>query len=311
MNAQGPDQVASRLEESVTVLRSPLFVPGNRRNMLEKALGLSPDAYIPDLEDSVPLGEKNNARDTVASLLPGLAATGRPVIPRVNPENSGLLEDDLAALVGPDIFGISVGKVNSAEDVHRVSSIIAGREVKAKLEAGRIKLVLWIETARAVVNAYQICAASPRVVAVGFGAEDFTNDMGIERTEDDTEVAYARSAVCVAARAAGVVALDTPYFRFRDSEGLRRNAVGARRFGFRGKFAIHPDQIPIINEAFAPSPTEIAHARRVVAAFEEAEGSGRGSTSLDDKVIDVPVVKRARNLLAAAQAISQRELAGG
>ena len=293
------------------VLRSPLFVPGNRRNMLEKALGLSPDAYIPDLEDSVPLAEKDNARDTVASFLPGLAATGCPVIPRVNPENSGLLEDDLAALVGPDIFGISVCKVNSAEDVHRVSSVIAEREVKAKLEAGRIKLVLWIETARAVVNAYQICAASPRVVAVGFGAEDFTNDMGIERTEDDTEIAYPRSAVCVAARAARVVALDTPFFRFRDSEGLRRNAVGARRYGFGGKFAIHPDQIPIINEAFAPSPTEIAHARRVVAAFEEAERSGRGSTSLDDKVIDVPVVKRARNLLAAAQAISRRDPGGG
>ena len=284
----------------MTVLRSPLFVPGNQPNMLEKALGLTPDAYVPDLEDSVPVNEKENARKVTASFLPKLAAAGPLVIPRVNSLDTGLLEDDLAAIVGPHIFGISVGKINSAQDVEQISGVVETLERKANLEEGRVKLMLWIETALAIVNAYQICAASPRIAAVAFGAEDFTNDMGIERSDDELQTTYAKSAVCIAARAANVPALDTPYFSFRDPEGLRKDVVIARLYGFRGKFAIHPAQIDIINEVFSPSSEEIEHARRVVAASDKAEREGRGSTSLDGKVIDVPVVKRARNLLDIA-----------
>ena len=295
----------------MTVLRSLLFVPGNRPSMLEKAIGLTPDAYVPDLEDSVPLSDKGNARNTVSSYLSRLAAAGPPVIPRVNPIDSGLLKDDLAAVVSPHIYGVSVGKIDTAEDVQRISGVIDTVEVEVGLEAGRVRLVVWIETAMAIVNAYEICASSPRVVGVAFGAEDFTNDMGIERADDGPGVAYPKSAVAVAARAAGVLALDTPYFSFRDPEGLRRDALTSRRYGYSGKFAIHPDQIDIIKDVFSPSPAEIEHAKRVVAAFEEAERSGRGSTSLDDKVIDVPVVKRARKLLELAEAVSQHEMVGG
>ena len=127
--------------------------------------------------------------------------------------------------------------------------------------------------------------------------------MGIERAEDESETAYARSAIAIAARAANVLALDTPYFSFRDPDGLRRNAQTARQIGFKGKFAIHPAQIDIINETFSPSPAELAQARRVVEAFQEAERIGRGSTSLDGKVVDVPVVKRAQALLDLAQSL--------
>ena len=288
------------------VMRSLLFVPGNRPDMLEKALGLAADALVPDMEDSVPPGEKENARNTIASHLPRLAQAGPLVIPRVNAPGTDLLEDDLAAVVSPHTFGVSVGKIDSSQDVNLVSSLVDGLEKKARLEPGSIRLVLWIETAMGLVNAYEICAASPRVVGVAFGAEDFTYDMGIGRTEDGSEVAYARSVICVAARAAGVLAFDTPYFSFRDLDGLRHAAVAARRLGFRGMFAIHPAQVGVINEEFAPSPAEVEHASRVVAAFQEAERSGRGSTSLDGKVIDVPVVKRARSLLKLAQTMSQR-----
>lgn len=287
----------------MNILRSPLFVPGNRADMLEKALGLTPDAYVPDMEDSVPWDEKANARSVVASFVERLAATGRPVMPRVNSLDTGLLEEDLAAVVGPQVFGISVGKIGSAADISEVSSVLESLERHAGLQTGRVAIVPWIETARGVVNAYEICSASPRVVAVGFGAEDFTNDMGIPRTEDDSEVDYARRAVCVAARAAEVAALDTPYFGFRDAEGLRQSVQAARRCGFSGKFAIHPAQIQTINEGFSPSDAEVEHARRVVAAFEEAEREGRGATSLDGMVIDVPVVRRARGLLALAEAM--------
>lgn len=270
--------------------------------MLDKALGFGPDAYVPDLEDSVPDAEKSNARQITAGYLPKLAARGIPVIPRVNSLGTGWLEEDLAAVTGPSIYGISVGKIETVEDIEFIAEIITGLERRAGLETGRIRLIPWIETALAVVHCYRICRASPRIVAVAFGAEDFTDDMGIERTEDESEVACARSSVCIAARAAGLDALDTPFFRFRDPYGLEVNVQAARQLGFKGKFAIHPDQIDPINSLFAPSEEEIRYARRVIAAYEEAERAGRGSTSLDGRVVDVPVVKRAQSMLAQADA---------
>ena len=285
----------------MTILRSLLFVPGNKSNMLEKALALAPDALVPDMEDSVPVAEKANARATIRSWLPRLAATGIPVIPRVNALDTEWLEADLEAVVGPGIFGISVGKVRGAADIAAISQRIGALERRAGLSPSTLRLLPWIETAEAIVNVSAICRASERIVGVAFGGEDFTFDMGVERLEDDSQVAYARQALCVAARAAHVLALDTPYFKLRNLEGLRDSSLRAKSIGFKGRFAIHPEQIDALNECFSPSAHEIAHAERVVAAFEEAERRGRGSTSLDGWVIDVPVVKRARALLELAQ----------
>lgn len=285
----------------MTVLRSLLFVPGNAPRMLERALGLAPDAFIPDMEDSVPWDEKANAREVVASYIPQFAKTGKPVIPRVNSLDSGLLSEDLAAVVRPQVYGVSVGKVDSVDILNAVSALIGDAESRAGLEAGSVRLVPWIESASAIVNAYEICRASPRIVAAALGAEDFTNDMEIERRDDDAELAYPRSVIAVAARAAGVLALDTPYFAFRDEDGLRENSAASRGVGFRGRFAIHPAQIDAINEVYSPSAERIERARREIAAFEEAASVGRGSTSLDGKVVDVPVVKRAQALLDLAR----------
>ncbi|MCH7625013.1 MAG: CoA ester lyase [Chloroflexi bacterium] len=287
----------------MTVLRSLLFVPGNQPNMLEKATGFRPDAFVPDMEDSVPMEEKANARKTVADHLPALAERGPLVIPRVNSLDTGLLEEDLEAVVGPHIYGVSVGKIYTIEDVHAISSILDGLEEKAGLPNGQTRLLPWIETAMAIVRCYEICSSSPRIAGVSLGAEDFTNDMGIERTKDDSEIAFPRSVIGVSARAADVLALDTPFFSFRDPEGLRENCLGSRKVGFKGKFAIHPAQIDVINEAFSPSPSEIEHAKRVIEAFEEAQSRGRGSTSLDGHVVDVPVVKRAEALLELAASL--------
>lgn len=283
-------------------LRSLLFVPGNKSNMLEKAQRTRPDVLVPDMEDSVPDAEKSNARETIAGWLPSARAHPAAVMPRVNSLATGLTEDDLAAVVGPDIWGVSIGKIDSAADVSAVSQLIAGLERRAGIEVGSLRLIPWIETAKAIVACDEICAASRRIAGVAFGGEDFTNDMGIERLDDETQLVYARSRLCIAARAAGIPALDTPYFQFRDHEGLRLSSIAAKRLGFKGRFAIHPAQIEGINECFAPSAAEVEEARRIVAAFEEAERQGRGSTSLDGRVIDVPVVKRARAVLALAEA---------
>ncbi|HJO82977.1 MAG: CoA ester lyase [SAR202 cluster bacterium] len=287
----------------MTIIRSLLFVPGNAPNMLDKALALRPDAFIPDLEDSVPIDEKANARSITSSYLERFAATGQLIIPRVNSLDTGLLEEDLTAIVGPHIFGVSVGKIDTPVDIAEVSKVLQRLEIRAGMQIGTVKLVPWIESASAIVNVYEICASSSRIVGVSLGAEDFTNDMEIERRGDDRELAYPRNAIAIAARAAGVLALDTPFFAFRDPDALRENSADSKALGFRGRFAIHPAQIDVINQVFSPSDAEVKHARRVVAAFEEAASQGRGSTSLDGHVVDVPVVKRAEALLELAESM--------
>ena len=291
---------------NVDWFRSLLFVPGNRDDMLSKAQTLPADALVPDLEDSVPLKEKERAREIVGQAVKGLAQQGQAVIPRINALDTGLAGDDLAAVVCAEVYGVSVGKVESPWEIGQISSMLAALETKAGLPVGHTRIIPWLESAKAVMLAYEIAQASPRIVGVAFGAEDFTNDMGIQRTGEGEEVAFPRAKVAVAAHAAEVLGFDTPYVNFRDQEGLRRDVQAALRLGFRGKFAIHPGQLESINSMFSPSPEEIEYAQRVVDAFEEAEARGSGATSLDGKMIDVPIVKRARNLLALADLIADR-----
>ena len=292
-------------------LGCPLFIPGNRADMLGKAGRFSPTAYVADLEDSVPVGNKAVAREVTAGALPTLAGLGKPVVPRVNSLGTGLTEEDLRAVVGPHVVAISIGKISSPKDIEVVDGMISDLEGKHGLEPSVIGILPWLETASAIVHAFEICDASDRVRWVAFGAEDFSADMGIGREVDvedgdvgsieeygEASLLYARSAVAVAARAAGVEALDTPYVKFRDPEGLRREAGLAKRLGYGGKFAIHPAQIETINAVFSASEQEIEKAKRVLEAARIAEAEGHGSVSLDGEMIDAPVVARAKNVLA-------------
>ena len=288
------------------LLRSLVFVPGNRANMLERALGFGADIVMVDLEDSVPPGEKAAARDLAVAWTPRLVAAGRRVMVRVNSLDTGLAADELAAVVSPDLAGVSIGKGNTAWELRQVDRLLAPLEAAAGIAAGSIKVVPWIETALAIVHVYEMARASRRIVGLAFGAEDYTNDMGVIRNDFGEECYYARSAVAVAARAAGVAALDGPFVGFRDPDGLRKDAGTARQMGYTGKFAIHPAQIDIINETFSPNPDDVAYARRVVAAWDEAEAAGRGSLSIDGRMVDVPVVKRAQNLLALVAEIERQ-----
>ena len=289
------------------LLRSLLFVPGNRRDMLEKAMGLGSDVLVPDMEDSVPVSEKGAARALIADMLPHLAQEDRRVVVRVNALDTGLLEQDLEAAVTPHTYGVNVGKVEGPWDVQQVEYIMSGIEARKGLERGKVKLVLFIESALAVINAYAICSASPRIVAVAFGAEDFTVDMDVRRTEEASEVFLPRAMVAMAARAANVVPLDMVYPNFRDEDGLRRDIQAGKSLGYKGKFAIHPSQIGPINSMYTPPPEEVEYARRVVEVFKEAEAQGRGATSLDGQMVDIPVVKRAESLLEMASAISEKQ----
>ena len=288
------------------LLRSLIFVPGNRRDMLEKARDFEADVIVADLEDSVPPAEKLNARHIVQEMAPSLPARGQKVMVRVNSLDTGLTMDEIAAVAGPHLYGISVGKLESTWDMREYDRIMTVAESRAGLEPGRLKVIPWIENSSAVLKAYDIATASPRIVGVAFGAEDYTDNMDIQRTDGGEEVYFARAMVAMAARAARVTALDSPYVRHRDQEGLKREVELELKLGYKGKFAIHPAQLDIINTLFTPLPEEIEYARRVVEAWDLAEASGRGATSLDGRMIDVPVVKRARSLLAMAEEVAAR-----
>ena len=285
------------------LFRSFIFVPGNRANMLERARNFNSDVIMVDLEDSVPPGEKETAREMAKEWVPALKKEGKRVMVRVNSLDTGLTRQELEAVVSPDLYGISLGKVESTWNMRDADRMLSSIEHLAGVEPGSIKMVAWAETASALVDARDIATASKRVVALAFGAEDFTNDMGIERTDTGEEVRVPRSLVPVAARAANVASLDSPFVLFQDPDALRADAQRARQMGYTGKFAIHPAQLDIINETFSPSAEEIAYARQIMAAWEEAKAAGRGSLAMDGRMVDVPVVKRAQNLLAFADAV--------
>lgn len=288
-------------------LRTLLFVPGNRSNFIEKARTLPADVLCLDLEDSVPFAEKAAARELVKGCLEGLALKGQKVYVRINSGSTGLHRDDLEAVVSKSLDGISVGKAESADEMKELDVLIGMLERTRNLEVGRIKIIPWVETAMGVTRAYEIARATRRIVGIAFGAEDFCLSMGIERTKEATEQFYARAAVAIAARAADVLALDTPYGDFRDEEGLIKDAKAAKQLGFKGKFCIHPSQVEPVNRFFGPSPEEVAYARKVVEAFDAAVAQGFASTSVDGKMIDIPVAERAKKLIALAEAIAAKE----
>ena len=287
------------------LFRSLLFVPGNRSDMLEKASTADTDILVPDMEDSVPDNEKSNARSLISEKLETLSGKNQSIVPRVNALDTGLTFDDIHAVVNSKTYGISVGKIESSWDIKEVSKILSQIESEKSVELGSTKIIAWIESASAIVNVSSIASASDRMIGSAFGGEDFTNDMGIQRSETGIEILYPRSVVAVAAKAAGITAIDTPYVNFRDNDGLEQEIKSVLPLGFKAKFAIHPGQLQSINNLFSPSEEAIEYAKKVIEVFEEAERNGSGATSLDGKMIDVPVVKRARNLLELANRMSQ------
>ena len=282
------------------ILRSLLFVPGHRAEMVEKAARSGADAIILDLEDGVAPDAKVRAREVVAAALERGFPDGMPVFVRVNGVESGLLEADLSGAFRPRTDALCVPKCDTAEQAHAVDAHLQGVEDRWGIARGRTKLIPMIESARGVLNAPAIARAGERVIAVGFGAEDFTADVGVARTREGAEVAHARAAVSLAAHAGRVEPLDGIYADFRDAAGLQADSRSARALGYTGKMLIHPAQIAPVHAVFAPSPAEVDHARRVVAAFEDAQARGEGIAVVDGAMVDRPVVLRAARILAIA-----------
>ena len=297
------------------LMRSVLFVPGHRPRMVQRALGQGEfvssglDVVILDLEDGVPPDEKDRARAAVASAL-GLPSNGEGPARyvRVN-RDAGARDADLAAVLRPGLEGIVAPKIDHPDEVAGLARDLDEREDAARMARGSIRLVPSIESARGLVEAHRIAASTDRVIALLFGAEDFARDLSLpaEREAEAAELLYARSAVVVAAVAARRQAIDGIWPNVTDREGLRRDTLQARRLGFTGKSLIHPDQIDTINEVFSPSVAEVSYARRVIDAFEGAQLKGLGAVALDGKLLDQPIVERARRTLAQDDTVSRKQ----
>jgi len=286
------------------VLRTMLFTPGNNMRMIAKSGDRGADAVILDLEDSVPIPDKETGRLFVRDALADVAAGGSQVYVRINALSTGLADDDLAWIVRPGLSGIVQPKAERASDVTDLCARLDALESEHGVNAGTVRVVPLIETALGVENAGDIAGASERVVAVAFGGVDFSRDMGVELTPQGAELAYPRARIAVAARASGVLAIDTPCLQVRDDDRLTADTRAARQLGFRGKLLIHPSQVDTVNELLSPSDNDVAYARKVVDAFEAARAKGLGAISLDGKMIDVANFQQAKDVLAAADAIA-------
>jgi citrate lyase subunit beta/citryl-CoA lyase len=278
-----------------------LYLPGNNPNMLLRGHLFDPDGLVLDLEDAVAVREKDAARILIRDVLRRGEFGSCEVTVRINGLDTEYWRKDLEALVPLGrLDGVRAPKVDDAATVKLLDEALSEIESKAGLEVGRTKIFCLLETARGIFNTYDIASASPRVTAVIPGGEDLTADLRTNRSPEGTELEGIRRNVIVAARAAGVDALDTVFPRITDDEGLRRETSFIKQLGFDGKSVIHPNQIPIIHEVFTPTEKEIERAQKIVAAAKEAAERGLGAVQVDGRMVDAPVVKRALFTLTRA-----------
>ncbi len=273
--------------------RSRLYLPGNTPKFFINAGLHGPDAVILDLEDSVPPAEKDTARILVRNALRAVSFYGAEKMVRINQLPLG--EDDVRAVAAHGVHTLLLPKVEDPDQVRAVDTLLA------ELRADDIYVIPIVESARGVLNAYAIATASPRIVGLAIGLEDYTADIGAQRTRGGRESEWACGLVINAARAAGVQPLGSVFSDVDNMEGLRAWTQEARLLGFDGVGCIHPRQVPVVHDAFAPTDKEIERAQRILAAYDEAAAQGRGVVAVDGKMVAAPVVERARRVLAMAQ----------
>lgn len=290
MTARPPDRLR----------RSLLYVPGNMPSMLQNIPVFGSDAVMIDLEDAVPLAEKDAARRLVRRFLEGYRERDKEVLVRINPLDSGLAQDDLREVLPALPDGIRLPKADTPEIVERLDTLLTEFEEELGLEIGRFLVLPSIESAEGIINAIDVARCSPRLIGLAFGAEDYTASMEIERSKTGEGLLGARERVLWGAKAAGIQAIDTIFADAKDMEGFRREVELVKALGYTGKSLVNPRQIEVVHEVFAPKPEEIAYAREVLDAIQRAREMGTGVIALRGKMVDAPVVKRACRTLRTA-----------
>ena len=280
--------------------RTMLFMPGNNSGMLQNAGILGADSIILDLEDAVSLTEKDSARILVREAIKNVDYNNVEVVVRVNPFTTEFAQKDIdvIARVKPDTLMIPKA---TEEELHAIDGILTNIEMQEGFENGSIKLMPIVETAYGVENVYNIIKSCDRIVGILLGGEDLTSDLGIKRTKEGGEIFYARNRVAIACKAMKVDSIDTPFTDTNDFDGLERDTFKAKNLGLTGKAAIIPSQIDTIHSVYAPTVEEIKHAKRVLEAMKEAEKEGKGVFSLDGKMVDAPIINRAKNTVEQAK----------
>lgn len=278
-----------------------MFVPGNNPGMMADAHVYGPDSIMLDLEDSVSMAEKDTARLLVYNALKSVDYGDTEMVVRINPLNTPYGKKDIEAVVKAGVHVVRMPKTETAEEVLEVEREI--ERVEKEIGAlGRTKIMAAIESALGVVNAYAIATASPRMMGIALGAEDYCANLKTQRSKGGDELRLARETIVVAARAAGIDALDTVYSNLNDMETFRAEVEFIKTLGFDGKSIINPRQIEVVNEVFTPTEKDIEKAKAIVAAIKEAEKKGSGVIALNGKMIDRPVVIRAERTITLAKA---------
>lgn len=276
-----------------------MFVPGNNPGMMADAHIYGPDSIMLDLEDSVTMAEKDTARLLVYNALKSIDYGDTEMVVRINPLNTPYGKKDIEAVVKAGVHVIRMPKTETAEEVIEVEKEIekVEREIGC---VGRTKIMAAIESTLGIVNAYAIATASKRMMGIALGAEDYSANLKTQRTPGGEELRLARETIVVAARAAGIDALDTVYSNLNDMETFRKEVEFIKTLGFDGKSIINPRQIEVVNEVFTPSEKAIEKARTIIAAIKEAEKKGSGVIAVNGKMVDRPVVLRAQRTIDLA-----------
>ena len=293
------------MTRELPVWRSLLYVPVNVEKFIEKAHTRGADVIQLDLEDAVPPAEKERARTLVEKNAARVRRGGADVVVRIN-QPLALAVRDLEHSILPDVDGIACTKIDSASHVKLLDQLVTELEEKRGMKAGHTQFITMIETADAFTRIDEIPRASPRVVAMNIGGEDFALDCNMQ--PDEEVLLHPKQRMIIAARAAGVMPLGFigTVADFSDWERFRAMVRRSRRFGFDGAGCIHPGQVKIVNEEYTPSEEEVAYARKVIQLGKEAAAAGCGSFQIDGKMIDIPVVVRAERLIRRYEAIRQR-----
>jgi citrate lyase subunit beta / citryl-CoA lyase len=288
--------------------RSSLILPVNVPRFVEKAHARGADAIVLDLEDSVPAQEKTPARKLVREALAVAGRGGAEVLVRVN-NDPGLLADDVEAAVHPGLDGLAIPKAESAAQIREIVARIEALERARGITPGHLRLSLAVETPRGLLAVDEIATASDRIATMSIGVEDYCLELGVEPSPDGLELLYPVARLVTVCKAVGVqpTGLVGSIAGFRDLATFEQAAVRARTLGCEGAGCIHPDQVTVLNRVFTPDPARVAHARRVVEAFEDGVRRGTASVNLDGAMVDVPVYRRAQVLLTRARAVEETE----
>lgn len=293
--------------EETYLMRSLMFVPAHNRKLLDSSLRRDADVLLLDIEDSVPPCDKQQARNNIEEFVKRPETLGKLIYARVNDRESGELLKDLYQLTIEGVTGFMYPKSTKEEDLYFVGKLLETIEYEKQIPIGTFKLIPLIETAGAIVNIKEICTACHRVVAVAFGCEDYVTDLQGKHDSEGQSIFFARNMIVNAARATGVIPIDTVHIKVHDLEDLEKNLILSKNLGFEGMLILNPKELPLCHQYFSPSEEEVEWAKEMVELAEEAQREGKGVAVKDNKFIGPPMVKMAKRIIEKSNKIEQRK----